>query len=418
VALPSISVMSPDDADTRPRTFLQAYWQPPRPHGEIIEDRSVTFLELFYDLVYVVVIAQAAHHLSLHVTWRGAAEFAVLFGLIWLAWMNGTIYYDLHGREDGRTRTFVFIQMALLVLLGVFTGDAVGSDGPAFAVVYAIYFAVFTWLWYTVRRQDDQAYMAITRRYVIGMVISTVVIVASVFMDDDMRLITWALFVIGWLGGLLLLQTIRGDTDAPEMTATDSMIERFGLFTIIVLGEVVVGVVAGMSDGERNISVISVGMIGLMIGFAYWWTYFDFVGGRSVRDGNMASTRWMLGHLPAAMAIAASGAAMVSLIDHATADRTPAPTAWLLSGSVSMGLLALVVIIPQLEDARRLPQVYQPLRLALVIAAAASLGLGGLRPRAWVFALLLFVVLSVVWFYAITLWVKRTDADEPVPSLD
>ena len=50
-----------DVRQPKPRTFRQSYWQPPRAHGEVIEDRSVSFLELFYDLVYVVVIAQAAH---------------------------------------------------------------------------------------------------------------------------------------------------------------------------------------------------------------------------------------------------------------------------------------------------------------------------------------------------------------------
>lgn len=85
------------------------FWQPPRAHGGIPEDRSVSFLELFYDLTYVVVIARAAHHLAEHVSWRGAAEFAVVFGLIWIAWLSGTLYCELHGREDGRTRAFVFL---------------------------------------------------------------------------------------------------------------------------------------------------------------------------------------------------------------------------------------------------------------------------------------------------------------------
>ncbi len=115
--------------------FRRYFWQPPRAHGDVIEDRSVSFLELFYDLVFVVVIAQAAHHLAEHVSWRGAAEFAIVFGLIWIAWLNGTLYYDLHGRGDGRTRTFVFIQMGLLALLGVFTSGATGQDGSAFGVV-------------------------------------------------------------------------------------------------------------------------------------------------------------------------------------------------------------------------------------------------------------------------------------------
>jgi low temperature requirement protein LtrA len=66
--------------------FKRWFWRPPRPHGEVIADRTVSALELFYDLVYVTVIAQAAHHLAEHVSARGAAEFAVVFALIWIAW--------------------------------------------------------------------------------------------------------------------------------------------------------------------------------------------------------------------------------------------------------------------------------------------------------------------------------------------
>lgn len=72
--------------------FRARFWQPPRAHGETIEDRSVSFLELFYDLVYVVVVAQAAHALAHNVTWQGAVDFGAIFGLIWLGWLNGTLY--------------------------------------------------------------------------------------------------------------------------------------------------------------------------------------------------------------------------------------------------------------------------------------------------------------------------------------
>ena len=70
--------------------FRQRFWRPPRTHGEIEEDRVVSFLELFYDLVFVVVIAAAASTLAHEITWRSVGEFVVIFGLIWLAWNNGT----------------------------------------------------------------------------------------------------------------------------------------------------------------------------------------------------------------------------------------------------------------------------------------------------------------------------------------
>ena len=103
---------------------------PAPPHGEPIVGRTVSFLELFYDLVYVAVVSQAAHHLAEHVSLRGVGEFAVVFALIWLGWINGTLYLELHGREDGRTRTVVFVQMGVLVILAVYTAEAAGERWP------------------------------------------------------------------------------------------------------------------------------------------------------------------------------------------------------------------------------------------------------------------------------------------------
>ena len=64
-------------------------------------------------------------------------EFAVVFGIVWTAWVNGSLYMELHGRQDGRTRLFVFVQMAILTLLAVFTSDATAEPGPPFALTYA-----------------------------------------------------------------------------------------------------------------------------------------------------------------------------------------------------------------------------------------------------------------------------------------
>ncbi len=398
-----------------PQRLRAVFWQPPRAHGDVIEDRTVSFLELFYDLVYVVVIAQATHHLAEHIGWSGVAEFAVIFGMIWIAWLNGTLYHDLHGRQDGRSRVFIFIQMMLLALLAVFTGGAAGDDGRAFALVYAVFLGVLTWLWYTVRRQDSEEYMALTARYLSGMAVSTVVIAVSAFLPNEVRVVVWGLYILTFLVSAVVIERTDFEGLDDRLTVTDSMVERFGLFTIIVLGEVVVGVVSGLGDVEHTFRSIFTGIVGLMIGFGIWWTYFDFVGRRTPRPRNGAMA-WMLGHLPITMAIAASGAALLSLIEHAGDSRAPAGTAWLLSGSVAVALIALAFVMRSLNDYERLAAIYRPVTVAIPIAAAALLAIGWLRPAPWLLVILIVAVLACIWWLAVDRWLRMDDPADLSPT--
>ncbi len=382
---------------------------PPRAHGEVITDRSVSFLELFYDLVYVVVIARAAHTLAKDVTWRSVGEFAVVFGLIWLAWLNGTSYYELHGREDGRTRVFVFAQMLLLALLAVYTADAAGESGTQFAIVYVLYLAVVSWLWYTVRIQDSEEYMAVTGRYLAGMLFSIGLMSVSAIVPTEVRLWIWAALVLMWVGFGFL--AARDEAMERGVTITHSMVERFGLFVIIVLGEVVVGVVDGLSEVERGFRSTATGMIGLGVGFAYWWTYFDFVGGRLPINAPRLRSAWMFMHLPVTLSIAAAGAAMVSLIEHAGDDHAPTSTAWLLGGSVALGLMALILIMRTLRDFQRLSAIYRPLSWIMVLASALAILIAYLTPTPWLLAVCLVVVLLGVWIFAVSRWMRLNEAE-------
>ncbi|CAM5237337.1 DNA topoisomerase 1 [Streptomyces griseus subsp. griseus] len=72
----------------------------------------------------------------------GHGNIAVVFGLIWIAWLNGTLFYELHGREDGHTRSLIFVQMLLLSLMAVYVGHADGDDGRTLAALYALLLAL------------------------------------------------------------------------------------------------------------------------------------------------------------------------------------------------------------------------------------------------------------------------------------
>ena len=401
-----------------PARLRAQFWHPPRAHGEVLEDRTVSFLELFYDLVYVVVIAQAAHHLAEDITWRTTAEFVVIFSMIWVAWLNGTLYYDLHGREDGRTRLFVFVEMGILAILGIYTSGAAGDDGAAFALTYSAFLLLMTYLWFSVMRQDSDEYRPIARRYVIGNVISIVVIFGSAFLPNEARMWVWAGFVLLTAAGSLVMMRVTSSRIGTTMDIVDSTVERFGLFTIIVLGEVVVGVVDGLSDAERNTVTFITGMFGLMIGFAIWWTYFDFVGRRMPLPTPSGVGRWITSHLPVTMAIAATGAALVGLIEHAGDARTPAPNALLASGAVALVLVGLVITMSSLRDFERVREVYGPITTASLVAAAGALLVGVLRPAPWLLALLLVLLISSVWWIAADRWLRMDNPESALPGYE
>jgi low temperature requirement protein LtrA len=91
---------------------------PPRPHGQQPRERVVGPLELFYDLAVVVLVAQDADQLALDLSSRGLAEFAVVFTLLWFAWLNGSLHHELHGREDARGRSIFLVQVLVLATMG------------------------------------------------------------------------------------------------------------------------------------------------------------------------------------------------------------------------------------------------------------------------------------------------------------
>ena len=398
-------------ADTTIETksqFKRWLSSPPRPHGAVIKDRTVSNLELFYDLAYVAVISQASHRLAANISLLGFVEFAIVFTLIWFAWFNGSLYIELHGREDGRTRLSVFLQMGVLALLAVFTMDAAGGTGQQFALVYAGFLALMGWHWYSVReldRVERPEFMRITAFYVGGMIVSTVVVGVTAFLSDSLRLLVWAVFVAAWLGGLVLGS--RGPRQVQEgILPTDSLVERFGLFTIIVLGEVILGVVTGLSAGDQDAVTIVTGLLALVIGFGLWWIYFDLVGRRLPRSAPGTIWTWMLSHLPIQLAMVAAGAAIVSLIEHARDPLTQPATSLLLGGSVALGLVGLIVTERCLEDAVRLESVYRPLGVILGLGAVAALLAGWLCPVPWLLAVLLVAILSAIWLFVVARMIR------------
>ena len=200
------------------RTF-RSWWMVPRQTSQRIDHRTISFLELFYDLVYVVLIAEVAHGLSAHVDLAGLGGFIFLFVIVWWAWLNGAIYHDLHGNNDLRTRVFTFVQMACVASMAVFAHGALGDTYAGFAISFGVFQLVFAYLWWRTGVYDA-AHRPLSRPYVIGFLVMTTLFFVSVWLPAPLRFYLWGISVA--ISLLLPFASTLGNPSTPSICCSPS----------------------------------------------------------------------------------------------------------------------------------------------------------------------------------------------------
>jgi len=304
------------------KSSFRVWWQKPRKIGTNNDDRQVSFLELFYDLVYVALIAQLSHSFAENISWEGFLNFIFMFIIVWWSWVNGSLYHDNHGNNDFKTRFFTFLQMFGVIGMAIFAGDATGKGANGFAISHAFYQSILAFLWWRSGVHEDE-HRPLAYPYVFLYIISIGLFIGSVFIEAPYKFYIWS---GATLFSLLLPAILFGFGYFSESTrkqvqkstqVSSSLVERFGLFTIIVLGEVVVGVVSGASHGDFDYEVATLSVIGTLIAISLWWLYFDFISHRKPKEGVLNFMSWYYLHFPVTAAITATGAGVLYILDHA-----------------------------------------------------------------------------------------------------
>jgi low temperature requirement protein LtrA len=285
--------------------------------------------------------------------------------------------------------------------MGTFIPQAGGPRGAAFAVAAAVLFAVLAVLWLLAARGDRPEYRRPSRLFVAGTAACAVLLAGTALLPAGARVPAWGLIDVAYLIGFSAILIRTDPAGSPAFSITDALTERFGAFIIIVLGETLTGVVAGLSSRPVSALTLAVGLVAVVVGFGAWWTYFDFAGGRRPRTERPASVQWILGHLPLTAAIAAMGAAMLSLVDHAHEGRTPAATAWVLCAGAAVVLCATMLVAATLQAWDRDRGLYRRLMRICAAVAVACLGLGAARPAPLLLGLALVILLSIPWSYGV-----------------
>jgi low temperature requirement protein LtrA len=387
-------------------------WQPPGRFADRDPGRRVTFLELFFDLVFVVVISQLGHHLATHPSWAGVGWFVFLFYAVWSSWLNGTLYHDLHTTNDVGVRVFTFAQMLSVSVMAAFIGDVPGDGADGFALAYAANTLLLVILWFRTGLHDP-AHRPGSNPYSAGYLLAAVLFVASVAFDGPLKYWLWAIAlaseVIGWVIGMHRWTPPQTQDGEAIIATSPSLIERMGLFVIIVLGEVIVGAVAGMADLEPlDATGIVIGLLGVLVAIGLWWIYFDLVSHRTPQPRR--TQLWLNLHLPLVVAIAAGGAGVLNTIGH-EANVVPDEVRWLLAGSLAAALLSITLLTATLQVRVDMPELYRTVDVVLIVCAVLCLGVGltdwGAKGTLTALSLLLLAPVAV----GILVWLKHTEPD-------
>lgn len=190
--------------------------------------------------------------------------------LVWIAWANGSLHHELHGREDVRARTTFLLQILVLVAMGAFIPEAGGARGAAFAGAASALFAVLAVLWLLAARNDRPEYRRASRLFIIGTGVCALALAGTAFLPAGARIPAWGVLDAAYLAGYTAVIRTSSPAQQAAMTITDALIERFGLLIIIVLGETLTGVVAGLASEPFSGLTLSVGLIAVVIGFGAW----------------------------------------------------------------------------------------------------------------------------------------------------
>ena len=353
------------------------------------DERHATWLELFFDLVFVAAVAQIATTLAEDHSRLGFAEFVGVFIPVAWAWMGFTFYANRFDSDDVIYRAMKSIAMIAVAALAVNSLDATGGHADAFALSYVGVRAVLIALYVRAYRNVDGAARRVTRRFIITFAVGALLWLSSAFAPDSARFFLWGAGLAVELVAPLTTWGLLG----PVPIHAAHIEERFGLFTIIVLGEAILAVVTGAKLGEIHSALAAVAALVAALGV--WWIYFDFADTSAIHERGARAFVYVYGHLALFAGVAAFGVGAKLAIGDAGDDSLDAGTRWALCGGLATFLLCLAVFHTAVRTniADRVPQSRVVAALALLALALAG---GALPPLALAAILMAILVTQLV----------------------
>jgi low temperature requirement protein LtrA len=289
-----------------------------RPTDEV--HRSATVLELFFDLCFVVAVAQAAsalhHQIAEDHVGDGVVGYAMVFFAIWWAWMNFTWFASAYDTDDVAYRLTTLVQIAGALILAAGVPDAM--DGSDFAVItlgYVVMRLAMVTQWLRAAAADPP-HRRSSLRFAAGIAVVQLGWVLRLALPEGLGM---ASFLV--LAAAELAIPIWAERTAPTSWHPGHIAERYGLFTLIVLGECVlastVAIQTALDENAALADLATTAAGGLLTVFGMWWLYFGKEASEfltSLRAGII----WGYGHYLVFSSAAAVGAGLAVNVDYVT----------------------------------------------------------------------------------------------------
>lgn len=342
--------------------------------------RRASWLELFFDLVFVVAVFRLGQLLLDEPSARGVLVYAGLISSIWWLWFSFSYFADLFDDDRPPSRLVQLTAMLGVLALAASLPSASAADANRFAVAYALLLVLLTGSYAVVGWIDVEA-REFCRWNAAGFLVGALLWFGSLLAPPPLRYGVWgvALLVNAAIAGPLAYAVVRR---AP--TQKSHMPERFGLFTIVVLGEAVLAVANGIDASGWRPRSVAIGVAGFVIACGVWWVYFlatydSEAGNRVLRAGRQATVRsyfYAYGHLVVYAAIVTAGVG-VELAAKAAAHQDPGPevAARLLGGSQLAMMAGCVIIYRGISLSVSRPVALAQAGLALVALVIALVAL-------------------------------------------
>jgi low temperature requirement protein LtrA len=239
-----------------------------------VEEREVSPLELFYDLVFVFAISQLSTHLAHELTWRGAAETLVLLCAVFTVWIQTTFeatYFDITVRQ---TQIGLLVAMALGLFMNAAIGVAFDELGWAFAVALVV--TQITRGTITSIKAPTAPLRQHYRRALTWMLASTPLWLIGAAIPPAPRLWVWGAATAIDVTGIWLAHPWPHSRMVSSEIAFDEthMTERLRLFLIIALGEAILTTGTAIAQAPTDVATVFAGAAGFALVAALWALYF------------------------------------------------------------------------------------------------------------------------------------------------